>query len=234
MNYLKVYFKLMQKAEIRGLVPQDQYSENHHVFPVSIFGKNDVLVNLTYKEHVVAHHLLYKHYYKVLGPKHEYTKKMGIAVRAFFMNAGTLEKPLIRKLVNRVRTPMSEETKKKLSDLNSGSNNPNFGRKGKDHWHYGKSWSEEHKRKISQAGKGRKLSQESIEKIRLSNIKAKEAKAKKYTWINTLLNKFEENKSIMYMSRTYNINPKHLRNCVNHNKCHKTDWVIKSQDEHSS
>ena len=63
---------------------------------------------------------------------------------------------------------LSDETRKKMSELKKGENNPNYGkifseehrkklseaRKGENNPNYGKIFSEEHKRKISEAIKG--------------------------------------------------------------------------------
>ena len=69
----------MRKAENRKL-PKLSYKEEHHIFPVSIFGKNKTLVELTAREHFVAHLLLWKYYQKKYGNKNEKTKKMLNAV----------------------------------------------------------------------------------------------------------------------------------------------------------
>jgi hypothetical protein len=55
----------------------------------------------------------------------------------------------------------SEETKRKMSDVNKGENNYWYGKRGEDNPHYGKSRSEETKRKISEAHKGRTHSEKS-------------------------------------------------------------------------
>lgn len=44
MNYLKHYIKLIRKAQQSTY---ECYSENHHVFPTSIFGKNNKLKEQT-------------------------------------------------------------------------------------------------------------------------------------------------------------------------------------------
>ena len=57
MNYLKLYATLVKKAKSRDA--PDLY-ERHHVFPKSIYGKNNFLVKLSPREHYVAHALLYR------------------------------------------------------------------------------------------------------------------------------------------------------------------------------
>ena len=70
MNYLKAYYKLIDSR--KGL-DRDCYLESHHIVPRSVYGKGilkddhltDVnapenLINLTGREHFVAHWLLYR------------------------------------------------------------------------------------------------------------------------------------------------------------------------------
>jgi hypothetical protein len=77
MNYLKIYCNLIRKAENR--TPPEGYTEKHHTFPKSIFGKNSRIVVLTAREHYVAHFLLYKVCAKRYGKNHSYFKKMQLA-----------------------------------------------------------------------------------------------------------------------------------------------------------
>ena len=64
----------MRVAENRTL-PKG-YLEKHHIFPKSIFGKNDRIVILTGREHYIAHILLQKICEKRYGIKHKNTQKM--------------------------------------------------------------------------------------------------------------------------------------------------------------
>jgi hypothetical protein len=64
----------MRVAENRTL-PKG-YLEKHHIFPKSIFGKNDKIVVLTGREHYIAHILLQKICEKRYGIKHKNTQKM--------------------------------------------------------------------------------------------------------------------------------------------------------------
>lgn len=78
MNYLKAYVQLIRKAETARCL--DGYVEKHHVFPVSIFGENSRIVELTYREHFVAHLLLARFYESRYGNQDERTRKMKCAV----------------------------------------------------------------------------------------------------------------------------------------------------------
>lgn len=77
MNYLKVYCNLIRKAEKR--TPPEGYTEKHHVFPKSIFGKNNRIVVLTAREHYIAHALLEKICIQRYGLKDKRTIKMTYA-----------------------------------------------------------------------------------------------------------------------------------------------------------
>ena len=59
MNYKKVYNQLINKARSRTFI--EGYTEIHHIIPKSEGGTDDEdnLVELTPKEHFVAHKLLY-------------------------------------------------------------------------------------------------------------------------------------------------------------------------------
>jgi hypothetical protein len=79
MNYLKLYVKICQKTKNR-LKNKDEIYEKHHVFPKSIYGKNSFLINLTVREHYIAHRLLLKAFILRYGENHYKTAKMAMAV----------------------------------------------------------------------------------------------------------------------------------------------------------
>lgn len=60
MNYTLIYKSLIEKAQLRSDV--SGYTEKHHIVPKSLGGSNakSNLVELTPKEHYIAHMLLYK------------------------------------------------------------------------------------------------------------------------------------------------------------------------------
>lgn len=62
MNYKKQYDLLIEKAKQRKTVLG--YKENHHIIPKCMGGPDtpENIIELTAREHYVAHHLLYNHY----------------------------------------------------------------------------------------------------------------------------------------------------------------------------
>jgi hypothetical protein len=162
MNYLKVYCNLIRKAENR--TPPEGYTEKHHTFPVSIFGKNKRIVVLTAREHYVAHALLEKAFIKRYGLHHYKTHKMTYAhcfmVAANgnnkkYYNSYLYENAKIRRslLMKGKPSPMlekkhTEESKRKMSESRMGRISP----KGM----LGKKMTDEHKKKISEATSGKK------------------------------------------------------------------------------
>ena len=73
MNYMKAYCALVRRAQRRKL---KGYKEKHHIFPVSIFGKNDMVVELTAREHYLSHCLLERICISRYGIHHTRTQKM--------------------------------------------------------------------------------------------------------------------------------------------------------------
>jgi len=71
-KYSRIYWNLMNKAKNR-ILDSNIKVENHHIFPKSIFRKNNLLVKLTLREHFFAHKLLIK------MTKGKYKAKMVIA-----------------------------------------------------------------------------------------------------------------------------------------------------------
>jgi hypothetical protein len=115
MNHLKIYCNLIRKAENR--TPPEGYTEKHHVFPLSIYGKNNRIVVLTGREHYIAHALLEKICIKRYGLNHWKTKKMNNAfilmkIKNLNYNSYLYESARIRRCI-----------------LTSGENHPMYGKK---------------------------------------------------------------------------------------------------------
>lgn len=183
MNYLKHYCALMRKAASRQ--PPKGYTEKHHVFPVSIYGKNRRIVVLTAREHYIAHALLEKACLKRYGAKHNKTIKMTFAhccmkANGKYVNSMLYEAARIRRNKNMKGRPLnvvftperreamrqrrlgqkaSAETRQKMSAARKGRKMPPKSQETL------KRMSEAHKGKPSHM-KGKKHSEESKEKIR--------------------------------------------------------------------
>lgn len=180
MNYLKVYCNLIRKAENRTL--PEGYTENHHIFPKSIFGKNNRFVVLTAREHYIAHALLEKAFIKRYGLNNIKTQKM---IKAFwcmnnqktkntYLNSHLYESSKIRYIENIkgeshhwYGKKHSQKTRERMKEA----------QKGEKHPMYGKTHSVETKEKMrkSHIGKpspkgmlGKKQTEEAKEKIRES------------------------------------------------------------------
>lgn len=122
MNYFKHYSKLIRKSQSR--TQPDVYCEKHHVFPTSIFGKNNLIAVLTAKEHYIAHLLLYKICLKRYGTEHRYTIKMARAWWMMTMSSNLHSRHTSRSFAS-ARQAMAESFK---GDKNP-SKNPGIGDK---------------------------------------------------------------------------------------------------------
>lgn len=134
-KYLKWYISLIEAANSRDC-PQDTPIERHHVFPISIFGRNRDTVNLTVREHILAHQLLWFHYRCSYGVVDYRTKKMALAF-SYMVNCHT-GRTLVRSIkhaniarhanhlaLRGINNPFygkrhSATTKRKISDKNRG------------------------------------------------------------------------------------------------------------------
>lgn len=131
MNYLKHYISLIRKRQ-ENIV---SIGEKHHIFPVSLFGKNNLTVRLTVREHFIAHKLLYKICEKRYGKKHNRTIRMLFALRMMILdkrnNSARKEMSLIvsSKLMELLRSShptMLSEVREKISASKKGKPMPSM------------------------------------------------------------------------------------------------------------
>jgi hypothetical protein len=181
MNYLKHYCNLIRKAENR--TPPEGYTEKHHIFPLSIYGKNNRIVVLSGREHYIAHALLEKAFIKRYGISHWKSYKMSAAHS--LMKDGTRYYNSYLYECARKRWGKMHSQKLKGSDpwnkgkkglqvpWNKGLKTGSFAERTEE-WNRkigeaqrGKVFTEEHKQKISKALKGKSLSEDT--KIKMSN-----------------------------------------------------------------
>jgi len=104
MNYQKVYDDLIAKCQSRQLI--DGYKERHHITPKSMGGSNDQsnLVNLTAREHFIAHFLLAKIY----GGTQWHAIKRMRGNDGFYINS---------RLYEVARTEIAKEVKKRMAGI---------------------------------------------------------------------------------------------------------------------
>ena len=127
MNYLKVYCNLIRKAENR--IPPEEYTEKHHIFPKSIFGKNNRIVVLTGREHYIAHALLEKIYIKRYGLKDQRTIKMIYAHTYMKGNGNYVNSYLYECSVMRRKNLMIGENNLMYGKKRCGRSNPMYNKK---------------------------------------------------------------------------------------------------------
>ena len=158
-KYYKVYYNLVKRAKSRQL-SEDTYIEKHHIIPKGLGGTNskDNIVSLTAREHFICHWLLTK------MTSNDAKRKMYYAL-SLMRTTPTKKRyttPITSRVFEKVRKHLapSAETKQKISKTLKG-----------------RKFTDEHRKKISMANKGRipaskgkVMSQEQKEKIRLSNL----------------------------------------------------------------
>lgn len=173
MNYQTVYNNLIEKARQRNGV--NGYSEQHHIIPRSVGGTDDSnnLVQLTAREHFIAHLLLAKIHggaliFAAYAMCHQYNKyqKRTYKINSHIYN--TLKKEAAKILSEKAKhrfsgVPKTAEHKEKIRNALVGKTNSHLGEK-KSQLHKnkivasrknnGNEWhSDETKRKISESAK---------------------------------------------------------------------------------
>ena len=202
MDYQKIYNQLIQKRLTDSLLKKDCYCETHHIIPRSEGGSDDDdnKVNLSAREHYIAHLLLAKIYndYKMwhaVNLMSRLNDKVKINSRLYEMvrinSARTHSEFMKGKPSPNKDKKMSEEQKQKLSDATKKSMaDPELRKylsdikKGKPSPTKGKKMSEEQKHKISATLKGNKLSEETKRKISIKNKGKNNPMFGKSSWPN--------------------------------------------------
>lgn len=146
MTYSAVYCALISKRVQNPISKDECYCEEHHIIPKSEGGPDskDNLVNLTAREHYIAHLLLARIYndkkmwaalWILSNGQQKFTSRLYECTREQFI------KRMSQSMKGRY---FSEETRRKISEANTG----------RQTW-LGKHHSEESKKKISEAHKGK-------------------------------------------------------------------------------
>lgn len=131
LNYERIYNQLIQKRKSFPLYKKDGYCEQHHIKPKSLGGSNEKsnLVNLTAREHFIAHCLLVK-IAERKNDKNMYNKMINAWSAMAFLPAESIKKFRLEG-VNR-SSYLYEALKKSwsqyFSENHSGENSPVYGK----------------------------------------------------------------------------------------------------------
>lgn len=196
MNYSKIYNDLVAKCVVRGLDKKilDGYFEKHHIIPKCLGGsdKNSNFVLFTPREHVIAHRLLWKanpdnyslmwaytrtvnSHKGILNSREVESAKIAKAkvmservvsqetrdkISATLMGSVIPQEVIEKRRLKQIGQKRTQETKDKLSQkrrelIDSGWTHSEESRKKIGDAARGKKISEEHKRKISESTKGK-------------------------------------------------------------------------------
>lgn len=150
-KYTNWYFSIIGRAKERGNTTQ--YTENHHIIPKSLSGNNNKenIVALTAREHFICHLLLSK-----MCEEKAARKKMAYALHRMTYSKCEGHKRYTpnSRIFELARKIISDHLKNRIGDQNPM---------------WGKSRSEETKRKISEGNKNKQMSKETC--IKISNSK---------------------------------------------------------------
>lgn len=177
MNYLKIYNDLMNKGR-NNIFNNDEYFEEHHITPKSLGGDNspENLVKLTFREHFVAHWLLYRIYpdnkelaaafhISAFGNNVRETRKK---YKFYMPSSRALEEAKIAKVNSRKGRKHSEETLNKMRETWKKKKETGYIQDNNK----GRNLTEEHKRKISVSRIGKK--RDDLTKNKISETKKRQ------------------------------------------------------------
>lgn len=194
MNYSKLYNNLVAKCIVRGLDKKvlDGYFEKHHIVPKCLGGsdKNSNFVLFTPREHVIAHRLLWKANPDNYSLMWAYTRTVNS--HKGILTSREVENAKIAKAKVMSERVVSQETRDKISATLMGSVIPQeviekrrlkqigqkrtqetkdkLREKRRELINSGWTHSEESRKKIGNATRGKKRSPEAVEKSRLAQL----------------------------------------------------------------
>jgi hypothetical protein len=189
-SYTRIYLKIINNAKNRSLVP-DTYYENHHIVPRSILNNNHT-VKLIAKEHFICHLLLVKmvisknYKYKMLNAFHmmQNTRKFGKINSKLYQKIKIDIADAKRELYTGKGNPFYGKTHSEKVLLKIKKSREQYDFSGKNNPNYGRSWtaaqrarasiikrniSDETRRRLSLAQRGKKLSDAHKEKLRITS-----------------------------------------------------------------
>lgn len=141
-KYSRWYNQIIERAKCRLLT--GEYKEIHHIMPKCLGGNNDSsnLVELTAREHFIAHWLLTK---MVTDTKQKYQMWNAFSCMLYRERPGQQRYKVSSRLFENIKVSGAKIKSEKFK----GKNNPMFGKRGKDHPAFGKQWSDEQRKNAS-------------------------------------------------------------------------------------
>jgi hypothetical protein len=152
------YNQLVNRSLIRVL-SHDIYTEKHHIIPRCLGGSDEPnnLVNLTAREHFIAHWLLTK---MVSSGKQKYQLWNAFSCMLYRERTGQERYKITGRIFENIKTTGSKIKSEKFK----GENNPMYGRRGELSPLFGRKQTAEHIAKLTAARIGKTRSAESREK----------------------------------------------------------------------
>lgn len=162
MNHKNIYSNIISKAKVRNsLKGGDIFLETHHIIPRACGGSNDKsnLVNLTTREHFIAHVLLTKIYKET-----EHEHKMVRA--AFLMSRGKKNNSRVYETIKNIH--ISNLRNQTISDKHKAAiSEANLGNKGRS----GKKNNDKQKESLKKYNENKIFSEENLANMSDSQIK---------------------------------------------------------------
>ena len=201
-EYYRKYIELIDYAKSEEYELQEDY-EKHHIVPRSFYEKkhmsidnsDDNLVALNLQDHFMAHWYITKCCVQKMKRSMEYA----VVLMSNMVNCKTnREDTAIAKAVafalskvDKMKIPMSEEQRRKISEAMIGKNSPFYGKHHSEESKKklsesltGRVFAEEHRKKISEAKIGHEVSEETRKKLSESmtgNYNARQTQVLQYS-----------------------------------------------------
>jgi len=172
MNYENIYNQLIQKRKDEIL--DDGYFEKHHIIPKSMGGNNlkDNLINLTAREHFIAHYLLWKIYknremgFAFFALSNLRNKNRNIRINSHSYQAS--KKALSISASEKMQIHNAFKGKKHTAETRKIMSENHYFKNGGEPWNIGVAMSDDTKEKISKSKIGKQLTDDHKLKMSLS------------------------------------------------------------------
>lgn len=230
-EYYRKYIELIDYAKSEEYELQEYY-EKHHIVPRSFYEKkhmsidnsDDNLVALNLQDHFMAHWYITKCCVQKMKRSMEYA----VVLMSNMVNCKTnREDTAIAKAVafalskvDKMRIPVSDETRRRISEALIGEKHPFYGKhhseeakKRISESNIGRVFAEEHRKHISESMTGHKVSEETKKKMSEAQTGKTNAPTKSVLQFSKTGEFIAEYPSIMEAERQTGCNPSHICQC---------------------